>query len=173
MENSTVSKRLLFLLVPILLPGWSAAQNLGGHLLERLNQLKGAIDSAERIDVFDIRLGDCFNDESSAGTDGVSEVYGLDVVPCADPHDNEVFAVFDLELAAFPEGDVMDDIAGEECLQRFEPYVGRDYETSSLAITALYPTRQSWNERRDREVACILFDMDLSKMQGRMKGSGI
>jgi hypothetical protein len=133
----------------------------------------GAIDSAGQIDAFDIRLGDCFNDDSSVGTDRVSEVYSLDAVPCAEPHDNEVFAVFDLTLEAFPEGEAMTDIVGEECLQRFEPYVGRDYEASSLEITTMYPTYQSWNERGDREVGCILFDMDLSKLQGSMKGSGM
>ena len=133
----------------------------------------GAIVSSGRIDAFDIRLGDCFNDESPESAAEETEISGVSGVPCAEPHDNEVFALFDLDLETFPEGDAMSEIAYDECVQRFEPFVGSDYLTSSLDLYPMYPTQQSWNERNDREVICALFDVDLRKMQGSMRGAGI
>ena len=53
----------------------------------------GAIVSAGNVDAFQMRVGDCFNDGSTFGDDSVDSVPG---VPCADPHDNEVYAVFDV-----------------------------------------------------------------------------
>lgn len=131
----------------------------------------GAIDRAGKIDAFAIRSGDCFNDKRSASVNA-SEVSSLAAVPCEEPHDNEIYALFNLEVAAFPENEAIAEIVNEECLIRFAPYVGRDYESSSLEIAAMQPTLQAWNEPGDREVACILFDMNLRKLQGSMKGSG-
>jgi hypothetical protein len=36
------------------------------------------------------------------------------------------------------------------CTERFEPFVGLNYDSSSLDIFAIYPTRESWNEQSDR-----------------------
>ena len=140
-----------------------------GFLSEASRDSSGAIDRSGRVDAFDIRLGDCFNDSASAG----AEISDIDGVSCASPHDNEVFAVFDLDLKMFPEGDAITDIALDACVQRFEPFVGRDYSSSSLDVTAMFPTRQSWNELNDREIVCALYDIDLKKLQGSMRESGI
>jgi glutaredoxin-related protein len=130
----------------------------------------GSIDSGGRLDAFDVRLGDCFNDaDSSMG----EEISSLDAVPCGEPHDNEIYAVFNLETVEFPEGDAMSEIVGEECLSRFEGYVGREYETSVLEVSAMYPTHGSWHERGDREVACILYNMEYTKLVGSVRDSGI
>jgi hypothetical protein len=133
----------------------------------------GAIVRAGQVGVFDIRVGDCFNDQDTATEASEIEVLGVNGVPCAQPHDNEVFAVFDLRRDTYPEDEALRDIATDECLEHFEPFVGRDYWTSSLDIFAIYPTRRSWHELNDREVVCILYDMELNKLQGSMKGSGI
>ena len=69
-----------------------------------------------------MQVGDCFNDDTpiSAEPDevtvearDVSEVAGI---PCSEPHDNEVYAVFDLDLSAFPGADEIREIALESCL---------------------------------------------------------
>lgn len=133
----------------------------------------GDIVRAGNISAFDIQLGDCLSDEGLKGGADGTEISGVHAVPCEDPHDDEVFAVLDLELDTFPEGDAMFDIAFDECLTRFEPFVGRGYQSSSLDIQVMYPTLQSWNEANDREVVCVLFDVDHSTLEGSMKGSGI
>ena len=57
--------------------------------------------------------------------------------------------------------------------EKFEAFVGKDYESSQLDIFPIYPTRQSWNELDDREVVCALYDLDLKKLAGTMRGSRV
>lgn len=143
------------------------------YLLEAGRDPTGAIVRSGDIDAFEIRLGDCFDDGAAAATEEdelVSEVPG---VPCSQPHDNEVFAVYDVELEAYPETDELSDIAFDGCVQRFEAYVGRDYQSSALDVSTLFPTQETWRELNDREVICYLYDIDFNKLEGSMKDSGI
>src|SRR5687768_8231877 len=90
----------------------------------------GAIVAEGSVDAFQMRVGDCFDDGSAFAGDEVDSVPG---VPCVQPHDNEVYAVFNVSSASFP-GDAMAALAHDGCLERFEAFVGRDYESSSLDI---------------------------------------
>jgi len=126
----------------------------------------GAIVDAGSVDVFQIMVGDCFDDVTS------EQISSLPGVPCAEPHDNEAYASFDVSLPSYPEGDGMYEMAFESCLDRFETFVGRDYESSSLDIYTLYPTAEGWAQD-DREVVCAIFDMEENKLVGSMRGSGI
>lgn len=137
-------------------------------VLEAKRDETGAIVSEGTIDAFRIRVGDCFNDEGISGDE--TQVTGVHGVPCAQPHDNEVYAVFDVDLGEFPEDGGMGEIAFDSCLQRFESFVGRDYFSSSLDIMTMYPSRESWHGQNDREVVCAVYDVSLSKLEGTMKG---
>jgi hypothetical protein len=57
-------------------------------------------------------------------------------------------------------------------MERFATYVGKDYESSSLDITTMFPSRQSWREN-DREVICAVYDMNAQKLTGTTKGSAL
>jgi hypothetical protein len=130
----------------------------------------GAIVGAGSIDAFQMRVGDCFNDGSTFTDD--TEVNSVPGVPCSDPHDNEVYAVFDVSSASFP-GDEMERMAFESCKQRFQSFVGRDYDSSALDIATLYPTRESWSEHNDREVICAVYDVAANKLTGSMQGRAL
>jgi len=132
----------------------------------------GVIVGAGDVSAFSIRLGDCFNDDASRDP-ADTEISGVRGVPCAEPHDNEVYAVYDLTLDAFPQDDSIGNVAMDGCLQHFEAYVGRAYETSSLDIFSIYPTAESWSQSGDREVVCALYDLEYKKLQGTMRNSGI
>ncbi len=134
----------------------------------------GALVSEGNIDAFEIRVGDCFNDsEDLVGAISDSEeVYGVDGVPCTEPHDNEVYALFDVSGNTYPGMEMLEELAYSGCIDRFEPFVGRDYPSSALEVYPLFPTSQSWSRLNDREVVCALFNVDLSRLQGSMKGSG-
>jgi hypothetical protein len=133
----------------------------------------GAIVDAGNVDAFTIRLGDCFDNTSSLAGDEAGEVSSLPGVPCSEPHDNEVYAVFDVKLDSFP-GDVqMSEHAFDACLTRFSNFVGNAYEDSVLDITALYPSSQSWSVHGDREVVCAVYDMNGGKLTGSSKASGL
>ena len=125
------------------------------------------------ISTHDFQLGDCFNEEEDSARTLGEKVYGVFAVPCAESHDNGVFAVFNLEFDAFLENDVMLELANDGCIQRFESYVGRDYWSSTLEYQNFFPTRESWNYANDRKVTCFLFDGNLRKLKGSMRGSGM
>ena len=133
----------------------------------------GAIVSSGNVDAFALRVGDCFDDTAALGSEVAGEVASLPGVPCADPHDNEVFAVFDVDFDAFPGDEAMGEAAFAQCLERFEGFVGAAYEESVLDVTALYPSDQSWNVQNDREVVCAVYDMNLNKLTGSVKDSAI
>ena len=128
----------------------------------------GAIVGGGAVDAFSVRVGDCFNDTDSF-SDGVSSVPG---VPCTDPHDNETFAVFDIAFDSYPDEEVMAQHAYDSCQQRFESFVGKDYESSTLEISTMYPTQQSWDQS-DREVVCAIYDMNANKLVGSAQGRGL
>jgi len=128
----------------------------------------GAIVGSGNVDAFQIRVGDCFDDTSSA-MDEIADVPGT---PCADPHDNEAYAVFDLTTADYPGADVVADLAIESCLEKFETFVGKDYESSSLDIFTLHPSPESW-QQDDREVVCAVYDMNSDKLVGSAKGKAL
>jgi Septum formation len=147
---------------------------VGGYAVSSMMQADrdstGAIVGAGNIDAFQMRVGDCFNDNSALSSGGAAELSEVPGVPCAEPHDNEVFAVFDLDLQSFPEDDDIADIALDSCLQRFEPFVGKDYESSSLDVVTMYPTQDSWNTHHDREVVCAVYDMNATRLVGTVEG---
>ena len=132
----------------------------------------GAIVDSGNVGAFQLRTGDCFNDGSSSFA-GEEEISSLPGVPCSQPHDNEVYAVFDVNIGSYPEGDGMFELALDQCLDRFESFVGRDYETSDLDILTLYPTTQSWNLQNDREVVCAVYDINGNTLVGSARGSGL
>lgn len=133
----------------------------------------GAIVSEGSVDAFSIQLGDCFDNTSSLASEETGEVSSLPGVPCSQPHDNEVFAVFDLKDETFPGANEISELSFDACMSRFEPFVGLDYESSSLDIATLYPSKESWSQQGDREVICAVYDMNLGKLSGSAKNSGI
>lgn len=154
---------------------WAAVAGVGYLVNMALNADRdstGAIVDAGDVSAFDIRIGDCF-DDAGVFSEGDTEVSKVPAIPCAEPHDNEVYAVFDVSLSSFPEGDEMSTIAFDSCLERFQPFVGKDYESSSLDIATLYPSRESWDRQDDREVVCVVFDVNAKKLVGSVKGLAI
>lgn len=128
----------------------------------------GAIVGGGSVDAFHMQIGDCFNDSNALLNEG--EFSSVPGVPCSEPHDNEVYAVFDLSVASYPGREEMEQLAFDSCLERFEPFVGRDYESSSLDIFPMFPTQESWDRFDDREVICGVYDINLEKLQGSVKG---
>lgn len=116
---------------------------------------------------FELAVGDCFDDPSS--------FENVETVPekaCSEPHDNEVYANLTLTGGEWPGLATVEEWADEQCYTEFEQYVGASYEESILDFGWLVPTERSWNEIDDRTVTCILYDANLAKLEGSMKGSG-
>jgi hypothetical protein len=128
----------------------------------------GEIETAGSIDAFMLRVGDCF-DDPTFDEDTLTDVPG---VPCTTPHDNEVFAAFDLQGTSWPGDATANELADEGCMERFEGAIEATYEESVLVVTELTPSEASWNGRKDREVICVAYHMDLEKLTGSVLGSG-
>lgn len=113
-----------------------------------------------------LRVADCIS--STVPTD--VEVSSLPVVPCSDPHEAEVFALVTLNaLISFSEPKITSE-ASERCRAAFSPYVGVDYEQSSLEISYLVPTEASW-KAGERGVACLLRAGNAGQMTGSLRNS--
>ena len=120
--------------------------------------------------VFSLEVGDCFGDPASYA----AEVEEVDQVSCEESHDNEVYAVGDHPAgddAPYPGDEALDAYGFGYCLSEFENYVGIAYPDSRLDVTAFLPTRDGWEDDDDREVTCYLYDLNLAKLTGSMKGS--
>jgi hypothetical protein len=128
----------------------------------------GAIVGEGDLNPFQMRIGDCF-DNSEDASDKVSKLPG---VPCSQPHDFETYAVFDVALDSYPPEDAIGKLAYASCLERFDAFVGTDFESSVLEIITMYPTMTSW-QQDDREVVCALYDKNAEKLIGSTKGRGI
>jgi len=130
----------------------------------------GQIATEGTVDIFQVRIGDCFNDRTENTLDD-SEVSSVGGIPCDSPHDNEIYGRTLAPQGEFPGEESITDIASQYCLANFEDFVGTSYEDSLLNITYLYPTQESWNSVDDREIFCIVYDMNDEKMLGSMENS--
>ncbi len=130
----------------------------------------GQVRASGDLSVYELRTGDCFNGGERVAEETGQErtVETVTAVPCAQAHDNEVFAVFKhpaKAAAPFPGEEAVNKIAQDGCLERFEPYVGRPYDGSDLQVAVIAPGEESWKEEDDRAIACIVYG------DGRLKGS--
>lgn len=112
----------------------------------------GRVVTGGDLSTLELRVGDCFVPPE----DVESELSEVRAVPCEEPHRHEVYA-----MVQWTDGDLRPDderlgtFADNECLDEFEPYVGRDYFDSSLVLTYLLPSIRSWNEVADRSIVCV------------------
>jgi len=124
----------------------------------------------DRSNVFDLAVGTCFDAADAAL--GATEVAQVPIVDCAEPHDNEVYAAFDMTATEFPGFETAEQLAFNECVARFDTFVGVTWEDSELDFTYLYPTDNSWS-RGDREIVCAIHRIDGQKSTGSLEGAGI
>ena len=108
-----------------------------------------------------IRVGDCFRDQEGG------DVAGFAVVPCGEPHDNEVFHLFDVGGERYPGEESLRETAAERCEGRpFEDYVGSPVAASGYAVYQVVPSPDTWERNDDRTVVCVLYDPGGGTLRG-------
>ncbi|HEY1135356.1 MAG TPA: septum formation family protein [Nocardioides sp.] len=112
-----------------------------------------------------LEVGDCVNNPDS------DQFEDIGAVPCADSHDLEIYHAFDLADGEYPAEEDIFAEAETECGGRFEEFVGFPYEDSEIDWDIFFPTSQSWDEFDDREVQCIVFDLN-GPVEGTLEGAG-
>ncbi|WP_205820281.1 MULTISPECIES: DUF2510 domain-containing protein [unclassified Microbacterium] len=126
-----------------------------------------SIEGADMVPFAELEIGDClpFVDYGDTG-----QIYELPVVPCDQPHTDEVYFIFDVDDEEFPGDDALGEAAWDGCAAQFDAYVGIAYEDSVLDFYTYQPTETSWARADDRAVQCILFSYE--DVTGSLEGAG-
>ena len=112
----------------------------------------GEIVAGGDVSAFEFRPGDCVN-----GLVDKQESSQLPAVPCAEPHEGEVFATFDLPGGDYPGLAKVNADAEAGCLARFAEYAGPAAEADvSINLFHLSPTEGSWAQD-DNVITCVAF----------------
>jgi hypothetical protein len=110
----------------------------------------GQIASSGEVGVENLAVGDCVVWGNQIDAESVTE---LDVVPCDQPHDVEVYAVFDLSGDAYEGEERVVERADAGCYDEFARFVGLPYDESELEFSYIYPSEESW-DYGDHGVLC-------------------
>jgi hypothetical protein len=135
----------------------------------------GQVVDETEVDAYRIQVGDCFNGQLPSSVDSIT------AVPCDQPHDQEAYAVFDLDVdgqpagpdVAYPGDDKVQLLAQRDCIVQFTGYVGSAYETSILEVGLLVPTQATWEEIDDREVVCTVHRADGGQLEATAQGTAL
>jgi len=118
--------------------------------------------------VFDLRPGDCIGDVS--GLKGDTDEVPL--VPCGDPHTQEVFAVVRHPEDAYPGAGAVATFADRACLTALDADLGLTID-DGIAFSYLLPTFEGWNKSGDRSIVCVLVFPEEAGMVGSfVEGTG-
>lgn len=131
----------------------------------------GQIVDAGEVGVNALKLGDCFDDNPVESGSEVVDVLTVQAVPCSEPHDNEVYYLGALPETDYPGADLVDELVLDQCLTVFEAFAGISYDDSRLDIGRIFPSEANWADD-DRGYICVVYDVDLEKLEGSMRGRG-
>jgi hypothetical protein len=110
----------------------------------------GAVVAEGDESAFELAVGDCLRSIDEG------EAMSVPLVPCAEPHDGEVYDSFALPDGDYPGDETVATAAETGCIDRFQAFVGVPYEDSVLEVFYYNPTRRSWTLADDREVLCVI-----------------
>jgi hypothetical protein len=136
------NRALLLLVIPLVLSACG-----GGEVRDD----GGRVVAAGTWSVFDLRPGDCIGDVSDLRGD-TDEV---PLVPCEEPHSQEVFAVVRHPEDAYPGAGAVAAFADRACLTALDAELDLSID-DGIAFSYLLPTFEGWNKNGDRNVVCVL-----------------
>ena len=139
----------------------------------------GEVTQGGDVGVLKLRVGDCLDLSGMAEPGEDTVVESFTAIPCADPHQGEVFLVEEDFFAATPEFPGQDEVfeqAGNRCVGPFGVFVGAPYDETELDFVTLAPTADSWAQD-DRGIVCIAVSptadgAELETITGSLEGTG-
>ncbi|MDJ0466413.1 DUF4190 domain-containing protein [Streptomyces sp. H27-C3] len=128
----------------------------------------GMEEAARSSSILKLGKGECF-DSPKGSLEGVTT--DVEVVPCAEGHQGEVYATFDIDRSgAFPGDDVVTDIADERCTDLQAAYTGPGWAAPDGVDMYYYlPEERGWG-LGDRGVVCV-FGTAGEPIEGSLRGS--
>lgn len=147
------------------LSGCSLLNQLNGGETPTRDDSGEVIDGNDTTDVFTLQVGDCLNDATASET-----VETIPTVPCAEPHDSEIYASIMIDGDTFPGSDAVTAEADAACLEAFSGFAGVEYVDSKFFYSYYFPTESSWAEG-DREILCTIYD-EVGQITGSLQNIG-
>jgi putative regulator of septum formation len=111
-----------------------------------------------RATVFGLRPGQCFDSNPNG-------IAGAHAVPCARPHDGEIYGAFRVAGPRWPGAAALRSQAQSGCQRRLAGYLNPQLATSGLAETYAYPNQGAW-AAGEHMVSC-----EIRGTQGKLTGS--
>jgi hypothetical protein len=111
-----------------------------------------------RATVFGLRPGQCFDSLPNG-------IAGAHAVPCAQPHDAEIYGAFSVAGQHWPGSVPLGNQARLGCQQRLAGYLNPQLATTGLAQSYAYPNAGAW-AAGERTVIC-----EIRGTRGRLTGS--
>jgi Septum formation len=111
-----------------------------------------------RATVFRLQPGQCFNSLPNG-------IAGAHAVPCAQPHDAEIYGAFSVAGQQWPGSVPLGNQARLGCQQRLAGYLNPQLATTGLAQSYAYPNAGAW-AAGERTVIC-----EIRGTRGRLTGS--
>jgi hypothetical protein len=131
-------------------------------------------DGGEDINVYDIRVGDCFDSGSGLDQfeeDEATEEFTVTRLACDAAHEAEAFGSTRITgHQEFPGDEELTDLAFDECGRMVQPYVLDTWTLdSSVTFFFYYPQASSW-ALGDREILCFFGHQDGSPLTASLRG---
>ena len=103
----------------------------------------------------DLQVSDCFQEPPERFST-------VDIVPCNEEHDLEVYALLDYPAppdAAFPGAEELNRYASQMCLSMFRDYAGVPFESLNLKDVYITPRESAWKDGA-RRIVCAVGPID-------------
>ena len=113
----------------------------------------GEISAGGDISVEDLSLGDCLNDLEEGTQLSVS------AIPCAEPHEAQVYAVTDMEAGPYPGDEAITAETERRCLDLMQTDFPDAFADESVQVFFFHPTSASWAQG-DQEIVCVALYVD-------------
>jgi len=102
--------------------------------------------------VYSLRTGDCLQNPGAR-----LGITSIKLVPCDQPHNAQVFAVFPVPGSGYPGAVALQHRAAAGCHARIAGSINRSLITNSMTLQYLYPESQSWAIGH-RSITCLVVD---------------
>ena len=151
-------KRLLIILFAMSIAVAVAAAAVTAVLLTHRTHRPHTAAHPLRATVFGLRPGQCFNSLPNG-------IAGAHAVPCAQPHDGEIYGTFRMAGRDWPGSAVVASQARLGCQARLAGYLNPQLDTSDLTDSYAYPNQGAW-AAGEHSVIC-----EIRGTQGKLTGS--
>ncbi len=100
------------------------------------------------------------------------EVGDITTANCAEEHTGEVYYILTLTQDTLPSRAEIEKLTSDTCDDNFEAYVGSATNETELDVTAMFPTKNSW-DKGDRDIVCIVIPAEGKTLTQSVRGSGM